>query len=361
MNSISAWSVLSLASFILTGCSGSSVAITPTPPPPPASVVDTAFASQATVGRLYLDGEAQLAGTSEGLFWRANAQADWQQRSPTTAHVNAVAVIAPGHYIVAMKPAGSAPHTEPSPLYVTQDSGANWQSISHNFGRDNHTTINNLAYDLSTGALYAVGATAVAVADSTATNWMLLEGEWDGFATGIHLLELQPAQQNLWFGGQGAIENGFLSRYFLPDGTLTTWTDLFPNPSAFKGGLIHPTDSQTVLFGGEGGIAVSRNNGESWELPLGDVNHRFYWDIVIDDAGVLYTAGYDKSGPEQPLIVECSSDNATTWHSNDFADEVSKGGVRSLAMVDVGGDSELYLGLWENGIKSISTADLNCG
>lgn len=112
MNSISAWSVLSLASFILTGCSGSSVAITPTPPPPPASVVDTAFASQATVGRLYLDGEAQLAGTSEGLFWRANAQADWQQRSPTTAHVNAVAVIAPGHYIVAMKPASTAPHTQ---------------------------------------------------------------------------------------------------------------------------------------------------------------------------------------------------------------------------------------------------------
>ncbi|SEL08256.1 hypothetical protein SAMN05216262_105164 [Colwellia chukchiensis] len=358
-------SVIVIATLFIYGCGGSSdnkkTPTPPTPPPPPATVINTELSNAVTVNHLYLDGEAQLAATTQGLFWRANADAQWQDRSPNANEVIALAIISQGHYIAAMETVGTSPYAEPSPLYMTQDSGENWQLINHNFGGSEYTAINNIVYDQVNNQLYAVGNTSFAVASSSAENWTLLAGTWDGLASGLALILPHPSQQLIWFGGQGPIENGYLSRYSLVDASVTTWSDLLPNPSVFKGGLIHPTDNKTVLVGGEGGIAISRDNGASWQQPLGDVDHQFYWDIVIDDAGKLYTASYNKGDAVQPLTVLCSSDNGDTWVSNDFSNEVSKGGVTSLLMVQTETENLLYLGLWDNGIKSVSTTDINCG
>ncbi|CAB0150738.1 hypothetical protein PSI9734_01178 [Pseudidiomarina piscicola] len=366
MTLITKTSITVVVSLFLTACGGSSSPNTPTPPPsppptPPSGVVNTVYDAQITVEKLYLDGDAQLAGATDGFYWRANAEASWENRSPVDAYVRGIAIIAPSHYIVALQPDGESPYSEPAPLYVTQDSGASWNRINHDFGGSDHAPIYGLSYDQSSDSLYGIGMAAFAVSNSSATHWTLLDGDWDSIATGLHLIEPHPSQNIVWFGGQGAIENGYLSRYSTVDGQVTTWSDLFPNPSTYFGGLIHPSDTQTVIFGAEGGLALSRDNGATWEKPLGDVDYTFYWDIVIDENGTLYTASYDKSGAEQPLEVLCSSDNGANWHSNDLSDEVAKGGVKSLMIVELDTSTELYLGLWDNGIKSVATSDLDCG
>ncbi|GAA5143130.1 WD40/YVTN/BNR-like repeat-containing protein [Thalassotalea piscium] len=359
------YGLILIASVFLYSCGGSSDSEQPTTPPtppiPPTTIVNTELNDSVTVSHLYLDGEAQLAATTQSLLWRANADAQWQDRSPSSSGIKALAIISQGHYIAAVQTDEAAPYSKPSPLYITQDSGQNWQLINHNFGGDEFSTINNIVYDQVNNQLYAVGDTSFAVANSAAENWTLLDGAWDGIASGLALILPHPSQQFIWFGGQGPIENGHLNRYSIVDGSVTTWTDLLPNPSVFKGGLIHPTDNKTVLVGGEGGIVISRDNGTNWEQPLGDVDHHFYWDIVIDDIGNLYSASFNKGGAEQPLKVLCSSDNGVTWNSNDFSKEVSKGGVKSLLMLQTNTENLLYLGLWDNGIKSINTANINCG
>lgn len=346
---------------ILTACGGSSSEEPTTPPPPPVSdKVTTILSGSQTVERFYLDGDAQLAGTTTGLFWRADANSDWQNRSPEDSGVADIVVLGSGQYIIAMTPTEGTENSEAHPLYQTSDSGQTWDRISHNFGREFFSVIRSLTYDISTDSIYAVSLGALAKADSSAENWTLLDGDWSTFATGLRLLEYNHAKQAIWFGGQGAIENGYLKRFNIADDFVVRWDDLLPNPHSFMGGLIHPHEPNTVMFGGEGGIAISYDHGASWERPLGDVNHRFYWDIVIDAAGVLYTAGWDKGGPEQPLIVECSSDNGYSWKSHHFGNQVSRGGVKSLSLVEHEDETMLYLGLEANGIKAISTDDLEC-
>lgn len=357
----SLWIVLTLGVFSLTACGGGGNNTPPdsgNPPPPPiSSKLSTELSGAQTVEALMLDGNAQLAATTSGLLWRSDANAQWQTRSPMSEPVTALTIIDESHYLVAFAGDGSAP----APLYVTTDSGLTWQAVTHNFGSTEHTPIRALRYDSTTDQIYALGADALAVSDRSAQDWTLLAGRWDAFATGLNLLRIDPVGNAIWYGGQGAIENGFLVRYDRDNHEQQRWDDLLPNPSSFKGGLIHPTDRPLVLFSGEGGIVRSTDHGANWTLPLGDVNHRFYFDLVLADSGVLYTAGYDKGSPMQDLIVECSSDNGNSWHRNDFSDETSRGGVKSLLLVDEMDSTKLYLGLWENGIKSVDLSDLQCG
>lgn len=352
-------SLFLIVSFALASC-GSDSTDEPPESPPITGKLKTIFSNQVTVEFLTQDGESQLAGTTSGLYWRADSDAQWQLRSPTNTAVKGVAIIASDYYVAAFEREDIADDSAPFPLYQSQDAGETWTQINHNFGGEFHSAIRNLAYDSSTDQLYAVGSTSFAVADTTATNWTLLHGEWDGFAAGLRLLYVDSPRQQVWFGGQGAIENGYLVRYDRSSGNVQEWHELLPAPATFIGGLVHPLTPSTVLFSGEGGIVLSTDSGEQWQTPMGDVDHTFYWDVVLADDGTLYTAQYDKLSAEQPLIVECSTDNGETWVENDLSDETSRGGVKSLMLVPRASETMLYLGLWDNGIKAIALSDLSC-
>lgn len=354
------WKAVLFTTFGLTACGGGGSSTPPdsgNPPPPPAgSALQTELSGTQTVELLQLDGNAQLAATTNGLLWRANAQATWQTRSPITEPVTALTIIEQGHYLLAFAGTDSGP----ARLFKTTDAGLTWQAVNHNFGGDQATPIRGLQYDALSDQIYAIGTDALAVADRSAENWTLLAGRWDTFGTGLSLLRIDSIANVIWYGGQGAIENGFLMRYDRATREIQRWDDLLPNPSVFKGGLVHPTDQGLMLFSGEGGIVRSDDYGAEWTQPLGDVNHRFYFDIVLAESGILYSARYDKGSPTQELVVECSTDNGITWHTNDFSDETSHGGVKSLLLVEDSSTTRLYLGLWDNGIKSVDISDLQC-
>lgn len=352
------WKVALFAALGLTACGGSGGSTPPDTgnPPPTGNSLRTELTGSQTVDMMQLDGDAQLAVTTAGLLWRANAQATWQTRSPLREPVIALTIIEQNHYLIAFE--GS---DNPSArLYRTTDAGLTWQAINHNFGREHATPILGLNYDAESDQVYAIGTDVLAVANRNADDWTLLSGQWDAFGTGLSLLRIDNVNNAIWYGGQGAIENGFLVRYDLVTQATQLWDDLLPNPSVFIGGLVHPTDYGLILFSGEGGIVRSDNNGTAWTRPLGDVDHRFYFDIVLAESGTLYSARYDKGSPTQALVIECSSDNGVTWHANDFSDETSYGGVKSLLLVEGSSATRLYLGLWGNGIKSVDISDLQC-
>ncbi|WP_417659483.1 hypothetical protein [Pseudidiomarina sp.] len=352
---------IAVAVLLLSGCGGGSSDSNPPDggEPPVSNKLETVLSGDYTVEYIRQDGSAQIAGTTAGVYWRADTSADWQLRSPTTTAVTGIIVLSEGHYLMATEPT-SGDASEPYLLFRSQDSGATWEPITHNFGREFNTRIFNLAYDHRTDQVYAVGNASLAVASPAAENWQLLTGSWDGFAAGLHLLLIDDVNQSVWFGGQGPVENGYFGRYDQTTQNITEWHDLLPRPSTYVDGLIHPLDTSTVILGGEGGIVLSNDYGETWSTPMGDVDYRFYRDIVSTDAGILYTAGYDKLSAEQPLIIECSIDNGQTWLKHDFSHETSRGGVRSLMLVSDGDRELLYLGLRDNGIKAIALNDLDC-
>lgn len=358
--------IVILLSFILGACSGSgsSENIAPTNPAAPPSAQAPLFQNimdlPISVTRLLLDGDAQLAATREGLYWRENTQANWQKRSPLDTEVTGVVVIGAGHYIVAIAPQNISDGLA-YPLYSSINSGETWELIEHDFGREFNDVIYALAYDETNDNLYATNAVGLAVSNKNAQSWTLLSGFWDGIGDGLKFIRVDGINNNIWFGGQGAIENGIIAKYDRSSSILESWQRLLPNPSAYRGGLIHPTDMSTVMFSGEGGLIISTDNGATWNTPLGDVDFTFYFDVVIDASMTLYTAQWQSGNPEQNLVIQCSADNGLSWISNDLSNETDRGGALSLRLFEQDDNTLLYLGLEENGIKAVDVSQLNCG
>ncbi len=345
---------------ILSACGGSD---SETPPPiTEPNNVQTVMAGNQTVEILLSDGDAQLAGTTEGLYWRADADSEWQLRSPTNTGVAALTVLGSGHYLIAVKREDMGDFSQPYPLYESQDHGETWVAVNHDFGRDSHSVIYALIYDSSQDRIYASSATALAVANLDASQWTLLDGQWDGAATGLEFILADSIHESVWYGGQGAIENGYFKRLDLASGTITEWHGLLPDPSVYKAALIHPVDTSTILIGSEGGMVRSTDYGENWNVSISgdpDINP-FYLDIVIDSDLKIYTAQWLKSGPVQPLILSCSPDSGASWRTNDYASELTHGGVKSLMLVEHNNQTWLYLGMQSNGIKTLNLTNIQC-
>ncbi len=119
------------------------------------------------------------------------------------------------------------------------------------------------------------------------------------------------------------------------------------------------TAGQSLIYAcGEGGIAFSADQGNSWRNLLGDVNYRFYFDVVFDSNhnNRLYTAGWDKKFDEpQPLILQWSDDQGASWQRLQYEAPANFfGGVRSMLLVQQQNQTYLYLGLFKGGVMRVS-------
>lgn len=303
-----------------------------------------------SISHLYQQDDRILAGTDQGLFIKTN-EGSWQSAGLSQGQVHDIAILSDEHYIVSIRQ--TIDGIESDVLVETADRGESWQTIDHNFGGETTETLFALHYDDINNALYATGVTALAVSYDEGRTWALLDGMWGGFGQPLHVVAHNPATNDIWYGGQNAIEEMVLVRYSLDTGQAHRFSTLLPSPSVVYGIEFDPKNDQGLYISGEGGVLKTEDNGESWEPLIDDVNHRFYFDIALDpfDTDTLYTGGWDKNPDDpQPLILEVSTNDGRSWleyspiNPNDF------GGVRSVLATTEAGVTIVYLGLYDGGV-----------
>ncbi len=339
--------------FGLVACGDSAAPLSKPPSVEPAPFV---FSHQGLSGRvverLYQQQDNILALTDNGLYQQQ--QDSWKLLGLKGFALRDLAQIDDQHWLAAV----SIEHDDGMTSHQIQesfDAGANWQEVRRPFGADGeHEAVYALLYDKVQKRLYGTGVSVLAASDNLGISWQPLQGFWGGFGQPKSALAQAPDRSRLWWGGQGAIEDGVLFSYRLADGHEQMFQKLLPDPSVYYNVRFA---GQRIYACGEGGIVMSSDQGAHWKNLLPDVDYRFYFDVMIDPARNerLYTAGWDKKYSEpQPLILQWSDDAGQSWKrmqyqgSSDFY-----GGVRSMLLVTRQQQNYLYLGLFKGGIMQV--------
>jgi photosystem II stability/assembly factor-like uncharacterized protein len=309
-----------------------------------------------TVMRVLQDGDRLFAATSDGLYGKPIGQDAWQSLGLDGHRVQDLAVLDVDHWLAVVFAEGAVGFDDPA-LMETVNGGANWLEVEHDFGGAiGSLGMAALHYDPDTGRLYATDTDALAVSTDDGRSWSLIAGDWGGLSTPNDALNLNPAHDQVWVGGQNAIEEMVLLRHDLASGETESFPGLLPSPSTIKDISFDPADPDRVLASGEGGIVESLDNGATWTRLLGDVNHRFYFGVVLDpaDPQTLYTVGWDKEfDVPQPLVFEVSEDGGANWASYTLDDPDLFGGAWSLLAVTEDGRTVVYIGLYRGGMMRV--------
>lgn len=310
--------------------------------------------SDHVVSHLYEYEGRLFAGTDQGLYTRTSA-GQWQATGLVDAEVLAVAILSADHLIASVRET-DAEGVFSDQLLESTDGGESWHSVEHNFGGEETETLHGLHYSPHNNALYGTGEEALAVSLDEGRSWELLDGSWDGFSQPKRAVNHNPATNDIWYGGQNAIEQLVLERYSLDTGEAQSFRDLMPSPSVVYGIVFDPENEAGVYISGEGGIVKTENNGEDWRTLIGDVDYRFYFDLAIDpnDPQTLYTGGWDKIPDEpQPLIFEVSTDGGETWTGHEHPSATLFGGVRSILATTENDRTVIYIGLYGGGVMKV--------
>lgn len=346
---------------LLAGCGGGGGASPPPGAEPPPGA-QPEFIHDGLAGRIVTDIQQHenrlFAATDNGLFGKQVGQDGWLLVGLDGFKVEDLAILDGQHMLATVIFDWDRFVFQAPKLYETVNGGANWLPVENDFGGGfENAPMWDVLYDITSGRVYAQGQDALAVSEDVGRSWELLAGIWDGFNATPGALDLNIATGQIWFGGQNAIEQMKLRRHDLATG-LTTEFDpfLLPPPSTIDGITFDPTDPNRVLASGENGILQSFDNGATWTRPLGDVDHRFYFQTALDpqDADIIYTASWLKEFElPQPLILEVSTDAGTSWTAYELSDPDLFGGAWSVHAVVEDGRTVLYLGLYLGGIMKV--------
>jgi hypothetical protein len=316
-----------------------------------------------------------LAATDDGLFLKRTGDESWRRAGLAGFDILDVAAFSDHHFLVSTYTWDQ----EGYPLYArwrTHTGGKKWHRSNDNFlGSEGPAAIRSFHFDAGSERLFATGTVMLGTSHDFGQTWQIQEG-W--FGATFSSIALNPATNEVWYGGQGPIENGILIRHALDTGVQTHYANLFPNPATYLGIRFDPKRADVVYASGEGGIAFTEDRGMSWSFPLGDVDYRFYYDVAIDpdNPSHLYTAGWDKIAARpamratdpsywfpiapQPLILEWSRDGGQSWKKYQYpAGNNFFGGVRSMILVEEEAETVWYLGLDGGGIKRFRVIDLD--
>lgn len=164
------------------------------------------------VNEIHLSGEDIYVATTTGLFRKPlNNETAFSLLGFDGKNVEALEIIGETGLIASL--VDKSGNEEPS-LHRSADGGETWEAVSNDFGGDFPEPVYDLAvHPGNTNILYATGSGVVAKSLDQGHVWSPVYGEWGALATGISVVELNPFDHSeVWAGGQGAIENGFLIR-----------------------------------------------------------------------------------------------------------------------------------------------------
>lgn len=346
---------LCLSLWLVGSCGGGSGSQEPPPPPTPAPPpVSLSFQGLdgLIINELYQLGGALVAASDDGVH-RQTSSGSWSAAGLDDHDIMAMALITEQHWLASSYQQDQNGY--PGYLLLeTFNAGANWQQVDHQFGQGGENeAIHALLFDDAARVIYATGPSVLASSTDMGRSWKIIHGGFGGFGKSKSALTQSADGQTLWYGGQGAIDDGIFFQIHRATGQAVVHTDPFPNPSTIDSIRYAPDDPRIVYASGEGGIIRSNDHGQSWQTILGDVDHRFYYDMVInpDAPDRIFTAGWTKKLEPQPLIIEWTDNAGQSWQQYQYPGGSGFfGGVRSMILVAEGQQQVVYFGLYKGGI-----------
>jgi len=308
------------------------------------------------VYELVLLGEDSLfAATNDGIYLKKISSANaFTYVGLQGRNVVDLIVFTPEHIIATTGNRGAT--TDSPGIHKTLNGGTSWDKS--NFGDDNHEeTAHSLSqHPTDDGVVYATGNAVAAKSVDFGKNWEPIWGNWGGFASGTSVAEINPFKEtDLWYGGQGGIENGYLG-YLRNEQPVKQWDNLVDNPTVAVEVAFTNQDNQNIFAGFEGALMKTSNNGDDWKQAIdGHVNGlRFFYGIdkSDDNENHLYAGGWLKGVDQQSLVLYVSRDAGETWETKTFEEEQS-GGIFTLKVVSDGGRDRVFVGLDRGGVYEI--------
>lgn len=362
-----------LGSLALSGCLGSSTPpAEPDDPEPPITGDIIRFnhlgLSDVAVEALWVGDAGIWVGGDQGVFFSAHldamnaAQANWQHQLEDLHIVEITGFHGDDIYAI-----GIESPEKPSVLLRSVDQGGTWDRVEHNFGGTDDVDWSNLQVlfaDNDTGYLYGAGQQAIAVSYDHGRQWELVAGDWGTMASSAALAK-HPFHNDLWLGGQNAIEESTLVRHSLSQQSSTYWTGLFPAPSVNQAVAFDAVNPDRILVGAEGGIIGTDNYGSDWQYLLEDEDYSFFFDLIQSpiEPDVWYSARWRKGVEPHQLEFVYSTNQGVDWQTRTHPATDENFGVRSMALVanDETGDviwAGLQSGAWSGGGVMRISADL---
>lgn len=242
-------------------------------------------------------------------------------------------------------------------LFHSENTGATWDEVENDFGGAEEEAIHDIAA-APDGALYATGVWVVAKSEDMGVSWEPLWGYWEGFGTGTDAVAVNPNRQTeIWAGGQGGIENGFLLKS--PQGDEEEWTewfDLVENPTVVKEIIFDGEDADKVYVGWEGKLIATENSGQTWKTLIDETEEaRFFFGIAKStrDNNVIFAGGWLKRFDDpQPLILYYSVNDGQTWKQVEHPSE-NLGGIYDIQVLSEAGKERVFAGTYKGGLYEI--------
>lgn len=306
---------------------------------------------QRIVNELKLYNNTLYAATDAGLYAKSlSADADWQALGLAGKNVKALVSL----NTTTLLASTANPSAEEFLLYRSENSGQSWQEVSSDWGNGAPEPINDFAYHAASNTLYACGWGVVGKSTDQGLSWTAIYGNWQSVATGLAFIEINPANGNLWTGGQNAIEGFTLAKKTSASEHWHSWQNLLPSPSVGKSIAFHPSEPGTVLVGGEDGILHSANGGSSWSVVMQDHTARFYFGLEYDQTSherVYATSWVKNFDDPQPLVLHISEDGGASWREFRHAPSGLFGGAWDMVQwKDSQNRTKLYIGLYKGGV-----------
>ena len=305
------------------------------------------------VYELFLFGDDSLfAATNDGIYVkRITSSNPFTQVGLKGRNVLDIVVFTPLHIIATTGNRGFT--TDDPGIHETLNGGTSWDKSSFGDGNTEETAHSLSQHPTQDGVVYATGNAVVSKSVDYGRSWEVVWGNWGGFASGTAIAEINPfIQTDLWFGGQGGIENGYLG-YLRNEQPGRHWDNLVDNPTV----AVEVSFTQQNVFAGfKGALMKTSNNGDDWEQVIdGHVNGlRFFYGV--DKSGHngnhIYAGGWLKGVDQQSLILYWSQDSGETWETKTFEDEQS-GGIYTMKVISEGTSDKIFVGLDGGGVYEI--------
>ena len=307
------------------------------------------------VNEIKSSGDLLFALTNSGLYKKSlGNSSEWFSLNLDDKDVIGLQIRSNGDLLVAWN---ALPGEIPaSGLLLSTDEGASWENLENNFGGDESEPFSSFYADSNDESLiYAGGNGVLAKSVDGGVTWIPVWGEWAMLANGLDEISINPNNaQELWFGGQGGIENGYLIKK--SDAEEVTWDNLVPNPTVVKDITFNPANSDSVLVGFEGALLRTYDSGQNWETLIESEDNRFFFGNAFrpDNTQVIYSGGWLKFFDDpQELVLYISENGGTDWEEYKYDNE-DFGGIVSMKLIEKENKDELYIGLYKGGVYKVT-------